>query len=129
MEVMPIPPEILDRLDGVITLDAQVPVAPHAIGGNRCKVYRALLSLETDRFSVALAKNNALLFPKSSHRGKLFASAASTASLEAEADGVVWLKTPDRIISSARTDVAPLLLLPEHVPSLGCTALQLASQP
>jgi hypothetical protein len=112
--------DILEHPDGVMTLDAHVPVAPHSIGGNRCKVYRALLSLETDRFSVALAKNNALLFPKSSRREKLLTSA----SAEAEADGVVWVKTPERVIPSA--DVAPQLLLPAEIPSLGCTALQLA---
>ena len=66
MEVMLVPPEILDQVDKVMALDSEVPVAQRPTGKprHRGKVYRALLSLETDRFSVALLKNNALLFPK-----------------------------------------------------------------
>ena len=67
MEGMPTP-EILDDVDGAMTLEVEVPVAPRAVGGipgYRCKVYRALLNLETNRFSVTLLKNNAILFPKS----------------------------------------------------------------
>lgn len=68
MEVMPIAPEIVDHLAGSVTFKMEVPVAPHAacgIPGYRCKVYRALLNLEMDRFSSALYKNDTLLFPKS----------------------------------------------------------------
>src|SRR4026207_2049848 len=69
MEAMIVPPEILDRFNGSLTLNVEVPVAPHAGGGipeYRCKVYRSLLNLEMHRFSVARLKNDSLLFPKSS---------------------------------------------------------------
>ena len=69
MEPMIVPPEILDRFNGSLTLNVEVPVAPHAVCGipeYRCKVYRSLLNLEMHRFSVARLKNDSLLFPKSS---------------------------------------------------------------
>ena len=49
MEPMIVPPEILDRFNGSLTLNVEVPVAPHAACGipeYRCKVYRSLLNLE-----------------------------------------------------------------------------------
>jgi hypothetical protein len=67
MEAMPIPPEILDHARGAVTSDlseAQHSVA--GIAGYRCKVYRALLSLETERRFVALSKHKFSLFAKAS---------------------------------------------------------------
>lgn len=64
MEVMPIPPEILDHASAAMTVD--VPIAPHAtagIPGYRCKVYRARLNLEMDRRAGALPRNKFSLFP------------------------------------------------------------------
>jgi hypothetical protein len=67
MEVMPIPPEILDHARGAVTHD--ISEAQHSVGGiagYRCKVYRAALNLEMDRHSVALSKNKYSLFQKAS---------------------------------------------------------------
>jgi hypothetical protein len=67
MEVMPIPPEILDHARGALTSDNSE--AQHSVGGiagYRCKVYRAALNLETDRHSVALSKHKFSLFQKAS---------------------------------------------------------------
>jgi len=67
MEVVPIPPEILDHARGAMTCD--ISEAQHSVGGiagYRCKVYRAALNLEMDRRSVELSKNKYSLFQKAS---------------------------------------------------------------
>ena len=69
MEVMPIPPEVLDQASATITLE--VPIAPHATAGipeYRCKVYRARLNLEMDRRAGALPRNKFSLFPAASRQ-------------------------------------------------------------
>jgi hypothetical protein len=69
MEVMPIPPEILDQASAAMTLE--VPIAPQATAGipeYRCKVYRARLNLEMDRRAGALPRNKFSLFPGSTRR-------------------------------------------------------------
>ena len=69
MEVMPIPPEILDHTSATVSFD--VPIAPQARAGipeYRCKVYRARLNIEMDRRAGALPKNKFSLFPESSRR-------------------------------------------------------------
>jgi len=69
MEVMPIPPEILDQTNAAMSFD--VPIAPQARAGipeYRCKVYRARLNIEMDRRAGALPKNKFSLFPESSSR-------------------------------------------------------------
>jgi len=66
MEVMPIPPEILDQASAAMSFD--VPIAPHATAGipeYRCKVYRARLNLEMDRRAASLPRTKFSLFPHS----------------------------------------------------------------
>jgi hypothetical protein len=66
MEVMPIPPELLDHTSATVAFE--VPIAPHAtagIPGYRCKLYRARLNLEMDRRAGALPRNKFSLFPDS----------------------------------------------------------------
>lgn len=69
MEVMPIPPEIMDHARGAMTCDMSE--AQHSVGGisgYRCKVYRAALNLEMDRHSVALSRHKYSLFQKASRK-------------------------------------------------------------
>jgi hypothetical protein len=69
MEVMPMPPEVLDQASATIALE--VPIAPHATAGipeYRCKVYRARLNLEMDRRAGALPRTKFSLFPAASRQ-------------------------------------------------------------